>query len=425
LSEDGKRRTVKRWLSAGSAAIVAAAIIALLLIRGTPPRRPVAPASTPAPTSTTSTTTTTTTTTTSPASAEAPAQPRPATAEFGANVNRLFDDQLGGHGYAPHQIEALLQTLRATGATVARSDTLWEVTEPAPPKAGMHHYDWAFDDSIAGSLARHGLRWLPVLDYAAPWAKTTSSQLHSPPVSASDYATYAAAFAERYGPGGAFWRERPTLRAEPIDTYEIWNEPDNAEFWYPAPDAARYAELYVRARDAIDAVDPTARVIVGGLTNPGAFLPAMLRAHPDLAAHVDGIAIHPYGANPSVVLARVRGARILLESLGLSPVPLYVTEFGWTTHPIGALSWAPERLRPAYISGTIAALGQPGCGVAGTLLYTWVTPQHELTNPQDWYGIESFGGGTSASTQAFAAGLQAASSSGLPSSGSCRLPSSR
>lgn len=80
---------------------------------------------------------------------------------------------------------------------------------------------------------------------------------------AADFASFAAALAERYGPGGAFWRARPDLAADPVDTYEIWNEPDVGMFWAPASDPARYADLYLRARDAIKAVDPGARVIVG------------------------------------------------------------------------------------------------------------------------------------------------------------------
>jgi hypothetical protein len=395
------RRQALAAVFAGAAIAVA---IVLLVAGGTSPHRRVSPI-----------------TTTSLPPVGLPARPAPTTEEFGANVNRLFDDKFGGNGYTAHQIAAQLQALRATGATVARGDTLWEVTEPQAPQGGVHHYDWAFDDSTVGLLAEHGLRWLPVIDYAAPWAKSTPGELHSPPASASEYATFAGALARRYGPGGSFWRERPRLKAEPVETYEIWNEPDNAEFWSPEPNPARYADLYIRARDAIDAADPTARVIVGGLTNPAMFLPAMLRARPDLVGHIDGVAIHPYGPNPDVVLAKVLGARSVLASLGLTTVPLYVTEFGWTTHPTGALDWAPERLRPGYISSTIAALGQPGCGVAATVLYTWITPQLHLGNPQDWYGIHPPSGDSTRDTEALAAGLRGAA---IASGGSgCRLPS--
>ncbi len=310
--------------------------------------------------------------------------------------------------YSRAQIDAQLRALRQTGATVARSDALWEYGERVAPVNGVHHYDWRFDDLIAGSLAAHGLQWLPILDYSPGWARSVAGQDHSPPRSAEAFAAFAAALAARYGAGGTFWRERPKLKAQPVSTYEVWNEPDNKEFWVPTPDAARYVDLYLSARDAIAAVDPGARVIVGGLTSISTFLPAMVRARPGLAGHLDGVAIHPYGPNPLVVLARVRGARSVLVSLGMSSVPLYVTEFGWTTQPAGAQGWAPEPLRPGYISSTIDALGHVNCGLASVILYTWVTPERNPADSGDWFGIHPPDGGDTPDTSAFANALRAA-----------------
>ena len=269
-----------------------------------------------------------------------PALPPPAEEQFGANVNRLFND----FAYTPAQISAQLQAVRATGATVARSDALWEATEPRAPDAGQHHYDWGFDDAIAGSLAAHGLTWLPILDYSAPWAQSIPGQDHSPPHNSADYAAYAAAFAARYGPGGRFWHAHPELTARPVGAIEIWNEPDSAYFWRPVPSPAAYAALYLAARATVDAVAPQIRVIVGGLTDASAFLPAMLHAQPRLRGHVDGVAIHPYGT-PAAIVAKVRAARAALDGLGMASVPLYVTEFGWTTDPPGALAVAHDHQR--------------------------------------------------------------------------------
>jgi hypothetical protein len=341
-----------------------------------------------------------------PLRAPAPAQPPPTTEAFGANTGRLFGDRT----YSRAQIDAQLTALRATGATLARSDAQWEASEPAPPSRGVHHYDWSFDDSIAAALAMHGLRWLPIIDYSAPWAQSVSGVDHSPPAAAADYAAYAAAVAQRYGPRGSFWAAHPQLQPQPVDTYEIWNEPDNPLFWSPAPDPAAYAALYLRARSAIDAVQPTARVIVGGLTHPSSFAEAMLAAAPQLRGRLDGVAIHPYGVSPQAVLAGVHQARMALDALGLRAVPLYVTEFGWTTHPRGALDYLPERLRPGYIQRTLSALGHLDCGVAAALLYAWVTPGRNPADPQDWFGIHSPEGGSSADTVAFADGVRAASS---------------
>jgi hypothetical protein len=371
-------------LAAGVAvAVIAAGIVIALSSGGSKPRHPVTVGTRP----------------------PAPALPAPAGQGFGVNVNRLFNDGT----YTQAQIDAQLAALRATGATVARSDAFWEATEPRAPVAGRHTYDWSFDDQIAGALAAHGLTWLPIIDYTAPWAESVAGQDHSPPRSDADYADYAGAFAARYGSGGAFWRAHPGLAPEPVSAIEVWNEPDNPEFWVPGPDAAAYARLYLDARTAIDAADPGVRALVGGLTNAGAFLPAMVRASPELVGHVDGVAVHPYG-RPGLAVARVRGARATLVRLGMGAVPLYITEFGWTTQPPGAVGYAPEAQRPADITGVLTTLGHLQCGLAATLLYTWVTPERNPADPQDWYGIANPTDPSAGThdTAAFAAGVRGA-----------------
>jgi hypothetical protein len=239
-------------------------------------------------------------------------------------------------------------------------------------------------------------------------------QEHSPPRRSDDFAAFARAVADRYGPNGSFWSAHPALMPRPVDTLEIWNEPDNAQFWFPTPDPARYADLYLRARNAILAVDPRARVVVGGLTNPAAFLPVMVRTIPGLVREIGGIAIHPYGADPGVVVAKVRAARATLAALGLGAVPLYVTEFGWTTSPPSALAFAPAQMRPGYIESTLVDLAHSGCGIAATLVYTWVTPERDPANREDWYGIHPPGGGASPDVDAFTAGIHRATVPGRP-----------
>jgi hypothetical protein len=383
-----------RWAAGGGLLVLAAVVVVLLTsgsghrIRGRGPAVRTGPA---------------------PALPALPALPAPPGEDYGVNVNRLFNDRT----YVAAQIAADLAAVHATGATLARTDALWEAAEPAAPVAGHHHYDWGFDDQIAGSLAAHELTWLPIIDYSAPWAQSIPGQDHSPPRSAAAFAAYGAALAARYGTGGGFWRRHPGLAPVPVTAIEIWNEPDNGEFWTPSPDAGRYGALYLAAREAIDAVDPGARVIVGGLTNPTAFLPAMVQAQPTLRGHVDGVAIHPYGS-PAVVLTRVRAARAALISLGMASVPLYVTEFGWTIHPPGALDYVPAARRPGDIVTTLTALGHLGCGLAASLLYTWVTPERNPADSQDWFGIADPADPATptADTAAFTAGLRAAAQPG-------------
>jgi hypothetical protein len=345
----------------------------------------------------------------------APVPPRPTTttsatppplpgAQYGASVNLLFN--LGVTSAA--QRRAQLDALQTTGATLARSDAFWERSEPSPPVGGVHRYVWTFDDQIAGSLAASHLRWLPIVDYTAGWAQSIPGLEHSPPSSSADYAAYAAALAARYGPDGSFWRAHPELPALPVEAFEIWNEPDNSAFWVPRPDPARYVQLYTSARDAIHAVDPGAQVIVGGLSAPTSFLPQLLAADPRLRGEIDGVAVHPYARSPTEILDRVRGARHVLEQLGLATVPLYVTEFGWTTSPPGALDYLPESLRPSYIEQTLVDLAGSACNITATVLYTWFSPDTDPRNSQYWYGISPPGARGSLDVTAFANGLRKA-----------------
>lgn len=379
-------RTIAVALAVGAGAGLA---VGLLVGGGTP--TPIAPG----PTATT---------------AAPPAKSPPSGLQFGANVNLLLEDP----SFTVAEQQAGLSGLQAAGGTLARTDALWEATEPAAPVGGRHRYDWTFNDRIATALATHGLSWLPVIDYSAPWAQSLAGVDHSPPRSISDYAAYAAAFAARYGPGGAFWTSHPAIRADPVQLIELWNEPDNSTFWRPAPDPARYATLYAQTRSAIAAAAPTVRVLVGGLTSGGAvrFLTSLLAADPGLAGHVDGVSIHPYGHTPARVIDRVRSIRAGMVALGLGGVPLYVTEVGWTTRPRGWLDYLPERLRPGYLATTLSELGHLDCGLAAVTAYTWVSQESDPSNGEQWYGIAPPAGGQSADSQAFAFGVKAAESPG-------------
>jgi hypothetical protein len=164
------------------------------------------------------------------------------------------------------------------------------------------------------------------------------------------------------------------------------------------------------ARDAIDTVDPAARVLIGGLTHPTTFVQEMVSASAAVRGHIDGVGIHPYGATPNAVLSKVRSARLTLDSLGMRSVPLYVTEVGWTIHPVHALDWAPAQRRPSYIDSTLFHLGHADCGVSAVLVYAWFTPQRNPSNPQDWFGMSSPSATETADTIAFTQGVRAATS---------------
>lgn len=223
------------------------------------------------------------------------------------------------------------------GATVGRAGADWAATEPNRPVGGRARFDWTYDDMIATAMAQARLRWDPMLDYTPAWAQqhirpavsVTGLVSELPPADDRVYAAYAAAFAARYGAGGSFWRGHPGLPAEPVRTFEIWNEPDCRWTWGPDVDLRDYARLYATAYRAIKRVDPRSTVITGGLAFTRSSLPRLLRAFRGVP--IDGLGVHPYGPTAEATIAVVRFTERLMTAYGRSATPLFVNEYGWNS----------------------------------------------------------------------------------------------
>jgi hypothetical protein len=281
----------------------------------------------------------------------------------------------GAQALAPARLGELLATLQDRGVRVVRSDIPWQLIQPRRPHAGNPGWSWARPDAWVSAFARHGLTWEPILDYSAGWAKTCPG--FCAPASNSTYAAFARAVAARYGVGGAFWRRHPQVDPRPVQAFEIWNE-ENVPTYYISP--ARYALLYAAARTAIHAVDPTARVIVGGLADdagsysarrdyPSQYVLAMYAASPSLVGHVDGFGLHPFGATASDVEEWTVHFRQTLDALGERTAPIYLTEFGW---PVGTPLGESWRAGQMQFLGT--ALAHSNCAIRLVAPYDAANP---------------------------------------------------
>lgn len=84
-----------------------------------------------------------------------------------------------------------------------------------------------------------------VIDGRPQWAATAESAASSAPTPASptQYATFAAQMAARFAPVG-------------VNIFEIWNEPNIAEFWQPLPDSKAYIAILKAAYPAIKKIVP-------------------------------------------------------------------------------------------------------------------------------------------------------------------------
>jgi hypothetical protein len=322
----------------------------------------------------------------------APPPPPPREPAFGADFGVIFQSP-----YPPAVVDRALATARGAGLGLARVAPLWEATEPLPPQGGRHVYDWRYDDRIAHDLAGHGFRWVAVLAFAPGWASVAPGVLHAAPRGTANYAAYAAAVAGRY---------RGLIAA-----FEIWNEENTPIFWRPAPNPVAYARLYAAARRAIHRVDPGVPVLIGGLAGGHTrFLTTLLR-QPELRGAIDGVAVHAYAATPEAVLTEVEGYRQRLDQLGFANVPLYVTEYGWSSRrilpspqqplvPPG--SYAPAARRPGFIVQTARHLLTSGCDVRMAIFFAWLTQERSPTSLYDWYGVSTPTGSPTPATQAIA-----------------------
>lgn len=300
------------------------------------------------------------------------------------------------------QLNAQLTTISAEGVTAVRNDATWNTIEP---QSGV--WSWTYYDSIVKAYAQHHLTWMPILDYSASWAASAPGDLFSPPASDAAFATYAAAVATRYGPGGAFWKANPSVPAEPVTRFEVWNEENGGYFWDAGPQPLQYGELYEATRAAIHQVDPSAIVVVGGLVyysygqgeDGAAFAVDMINDLPGLV--VDEWGLHPYDSTGVNDTNDVAGFRYYLGLYGNASVPIDVNEFGWE------YSKSNESWRASQMSTIASNLGDSNCGISVLAPYDWAN-----TSGQDDYGLASLTALRPAGTSWFS-GLKTAKSSSL------------
>jgi len=301
---------------------------------------------------------------------------------YGVNVGDLFR-------LPQSEWDAHLDTMAASGVQVVRLGAWWSDLEPGPPVDGVRTYAWQDVDQQVAALARHGIRWEPLLCFSATWGSQVPGDYTAAPANPADFAAFAAALTARYGPGGSFWGEHPELPALPVGAYEVWNEPNAPLYWHPAENGPEdYADLYAATRSAIHQVDGAARVLVGGLAaSRSGVLPAQewlrrMYAHRgDLRGNVDAVAFHPYARDPEGVYASLAAFRANLDEIAGPGVPIEVTEIGWTTTNVS------EDRRAEYLRQLALTLPRTDCGIERMMPYAWLGPELDASDREQWFGI--------------------------------------
>ncbi len=149
-----------------------------------------------------------------------------------------------------------------------------------------------------------------------------------------------------------------------IQDWEIWNEPDNRQFFTGTP--AQYAGMLRAAHDAIKQVDPNARVLLGGISTIAgmSWLAQVLATPGDDAVHAFDTANIHERASLDALLPDIVQWRAFLAGRGFTG-PLWVTEHGYPADPAFQYDLAYNSgiaSQAAYLMASIPTLIEAGAG---------------------------------------------------------------
>ncbi|MCT7371901.1 hypothetical protein A7R75_23145 [Mycolicibacterium llatzerense] len=227
------------------------------------------------------------------------------------------------------QLVNQLNEIRSLGVTDLRIVVPWIYIQPTSATT----YNWSQMDNVINTAHAMGFTMTASITGNPTWDGTPLVGVPNP----NTYATFAAAVAQRY--------------AGQVSAYEVWNEPNAAEFLAPS-DPAAYTAMLKAAYTAIKAVNPSATVIAGVLgaiaTVPGIslapqqFLAGMYAA--GAQGFFDALSFHPYNytlpfsAGAGIAnspLEQVKALYALMAANGDAAKQIWATEFGNPTMPGG------------------------------------------------------------------------------------------
>jgi hypothetical protein len=265
-----------------------------------------------------------------------------------------------------------LQQMKSMGMTTVRVDANWAGGEPTQGK-----FDWSALDGLMASVHQAGMTADLIIDGCPPWAAADgASGQFAQPASPSQFGAWAAAVAARYGSKGAYY-------------FEIWNEPNNSQFWSPSPDPGAYTADLKAAYAAIKAADPSSVVISAGLAPGGASTMDPVKYFGDMYADgaqgsFDAVGDHPYTfpADPNADSQGNWGQmdqtspsfRSLMIAHGDAAKKIWITEFGAPTGEVTDAQQTTELTQAITAARHTSWIG-------AFYIYTW----------SDQFGGEGFG----------------------------------
>jgi len=271
-------------------------------------------------------------------------------------------------GVAPQATPTPEQFLRLKtgGVDSVRIPIPWAAIQPS--RGGLPN--WSSVDAQVTGAVQAEINVLPFIYEAPAWAvpraRVPGSAVNAPktlPVKSgaerTAWSTFLQLAAARYGPAGTFWSEHPKLSAQPIRTWQIWNE-ENFKYFVVRPNPVDYGKLVNLSFTALRSVDPGAKIVLGGMfaqpneatlkvKPPRAyfaadFLEQVYRATPGIKSKFSGVALHPYTGSYQRLTPEIEEFRRVLSRNHDAGKGLWITEVGWSSEP-------PDPVHDAFAKG--------------------------------------------------------------------------
>ena len=191
------------------------------------------------------------------------------------------------------------------------------------PSRGV--YDWRHLDTLLNIAQSHGADVLYTFGRTPTWASENPSQKCGydpgaclPPAHMEDWDNFVRAIATRSKGRIKYW--------------EMWNEPNQHEYW--SGDVPTLVTMVDRAYRIIKSVDPSAQILspsaVGGIDDTPDWMSEYFQAGG--GAVTDIVAFHGYGKIPAVpeyVVPLIDAVRAVTRKYGQDEKPLWDTEASW------------------------------------------------------------------------------------------------
>ncbi len=210
-----------------------------------------------------------------------------------------------------------METMQKIGVHILRCGIAWGDIERAPGKR-----DWTFWDMLVRTAVQHGIQLIPYVCYTPEWLAESNDRFWiRPPRQLQKFGIFMFDIARRY--------------KGKILSWELWNEPDNPEFWLGT--AEQFAQLTRIGAAAVRRADPGAVVVLGGIASPypTQFLKT-LQSEFNIENYVDVINIHGY--NETWSLDRMERYPDQIEAtaaaiqLPRNTPDLWFAEFGYSNY---------------------------------------------------------------------------------------------